>query len=295
MDLLELLPPEHVLVPLRAPDLPTAVETLARRLEETGAARPSEALGERLRTEPLRDARGLTTGAVLSTFRTTAVDSVTLAVGISPDTLDAGDDTPADGGPRVVALILAPPEPGSLYLRTVSTVTRLLESPGTVDALVEQVEPDGVLSLPQLQGARIQPSLTVKDIMVRRIYSVSPDASVRRALDLMLRRNLRAVPVVGDKGEVLGMVTDADIMRTLLPKIPRAGVDQAEARDEPGDQPVRDIMTRSVLCVSDDLGVNEVASMMINKDVRQVPVVSAGSISGLVSRGDIIRKLFGRG
>jgi CBS domain-containing protein len=51
-------------------------------------------------------------------------------------------------------------------------------------------------------------------------------------------------------------------------------------------------MTRSVLCVSEDLGVGEVANMMIHKDVEQVPVVRAGAITGIVSRGDIIRKLF---
>lgn len=295
MDLLDLLRPEHVVVPLHAPDLRAAVETLVARLEETGAARPSEALLERIRTEPLRDVPDLTTRAVVPNFRTGAVDALTLALGISPDPLETGDDSPGDEAPHVVFLILAPPEPGSLYLQTVSTVARLLETRGTVTTLVEQTTPEGVLGLRRLDGVRIQPSLTVRDIMVHRIHSVPPDASVRRTLELMLRRRLHAVPVVGEKGEVLGMVTDADIMRTLLPKIPRAGVDQTEAGDEPGDRPVRDIMTRSVLCVSEDLGVNEVASMMINKDVKQVPVVNAGSITGMVSRGDIIRKLFGRG
>jgi CBS domain-containing protein len=58
------------------------------------------------------------------------------------------------------------------------------------------------------------------------------------------------------------------------------------------EQPVRRIMTRSVLCVSEELGIREVANMMINKDVEEVPVVKAGALTGLVSRRDIVRKLF---
>ncbi|MFW6330238.1 MAG: HPP family protein, partial [Gemmatimonadota bacterium] len=162
------------------------------------------------------------------------------------------------------------------------------------DELMRQPDADSVLRLPQLQNLRIQESLVVRDVMTHRIHSVPPDTTVRRTLDLMLRRKVHAVPVVGEKGEVLGMVTDSDIMRVLLPKIPRAGNEGVADEDEPRDRPVREIMTRSVLCVAEDLGVSEVASMMINKDVEQLPVVNAGSITGMVYRGDIIRKLFGR-
>ena len=83
-----------------------------------------------------------------------------------------------------------------------------------------------------------------------------------------------------------GSGLDHDVPTTLM-----SGGEGGEA---PGNRPVREIMTRSVLCVSEDLGVNEVASMMINKDVEQVPVVQAGAITGMVARVDIIRKLFGR-
>ena len=92
----------------------------------------------------------------------------------------------------------------------------------------------------------------------------------------------------------IGLVTAADLMRALLPHIPRAGAEGGDGGEGPGQRRVRDIMTRSVLCVSEELGVSEVASMMINKDVEQVPVVQAGSITGMVTRADIIRKLFGR-
>ena len=293
MNLLDLLRPEHVIVPLRANGIRHGIEQLMDRLEASGAVAPSEGIRKRVRTEPLRDMVAISEDVVLPHYRAEAVRALTLALGISPEPI-----TPLEAGlearPRVIALILAPQEAASLYLQTTSTLARLLRQPGMVDRLATQPDAAAVLKLPELRSLRIQPSLTVREVMVHRVHTVPPDATVRSVLDLMLRRRLHAVPVVGEKGEVLGMVTDGDLMRALLPHIPRAGAEGGEGGAAPGARPVRDIMTRSVLCVSDELGVSEVASMMINKDVDQVPVVQAGSIIGMVARADIIRKLFGR-
>lgn len=294
MDLLDLLPREHIVAPLQAGSLREAVLTLVRRLQEQGVVN-GDSLSQRIRTEPLREVVAISDDVVLPHYRTEDVDGLTVALGISADRIPAAEPG-VEARPRLVALILAPPEAATLYLQTTSTLARLLRRPGVVDRMVAADGPDAVLALEELRGLRIQPSLTARDVMQHRFLSVGPDATVRSTLDVMLRRRLHAVAVVGEKGEVLGMVTDADIMRALLPQIPRA-VDQDRNGKEPGpsgDRSVRDIMTRSVLCVSEDLGVNEVASMMINKDVEQVPVVHEGTITGMVTRTDIIRKLFGR-
>lgn len=298
MNLLDLLRTEHVLVPLRTGGIRDAVEQLMDRLESTGAIEPSEGLRQRVRTEPLRDMVAVSRDVVLPHYRSSAVPELTLALGIAPERLEPGEPG-VEVKPRIVALILAPQDAASLYLQTTSTLARLLRQPNIVDRLAEQPDAESVLALPELQGLRVQPSLTVRDVMIHRVHTVPPDTTIRKTLDLMLRRRLHAVPVVGEKGEVLGMVTAADLMRVLLPHIPREGDENGTSRedrgngDAPGARPVRDIMTRSVLCVSEDLAVSEAASMMINKDVEQIPVVQAGTITGMVTRADIIRKLFG--
>jgi CBS domain-containing protein len=109
----------------------------------------------------------------------------------------------------------------------------------------------------------------------------------------MIRKRLRAMPVVGEKREVLGIISEWDVMRGLLPLIPRAGEDE-KTRDEASPLKVRDVMTRSVLCVSEDMALEEAAHLMMNKDVEQFPVVREGKLTGFLTRGDIIRKLFGR-
>lgn len=291
MDLLDLLPPEHVIVPLVAPNTRDAVEQLLRRLEASGAIQPSDALRQRIRSQPLRDLVAANDEVVLPHFRSDAVDTLVLALGIAPDPIPA--EPGLEARPRIVALVLAPPDAASLYLQVTSNLARLLRQKTLVDELARQDTAEAVLALPQLQNLSLRPRLRVRDVMVHRIHSVPPDATLGATMQLMTRTRLRAIPVTGPKGEVLGMVTDSDLMRVLLPQIPRA-----EAEDPVNssilNRPVRDVMTRSVLCVSEDLSVGEVANMMIHKDVEQVPVVQAGRITGMVSRGDIVRKLFSR-
>jgi CBS domain-containing protein len=229
---------------------------------------------------------------VLPHYRTHAVDRLLVGLGTHPDGLEAAD-LGLDIKPRVVVLILAPIHAASLYLQTVSLLARWLSDRDVVDRLAMATSATDVRALAEGVDLRIQPRLTVRDIMVHSVESVTPGTPVRHAIDLMIRKRLRALPVVGEKHEVLGVVAEWDVMRGLLPQIPRAGQESGEP-GVPESLRVRDIMTRSVLCITEELGIEEAANMMINKDVEQFPVTNEGRLTGFVTRGDIIRKLFGR-
>jgi CBS domain-containing protein len=290
MHLLELLPAEHIAAPLAATTLTDALHEMVRRLASAGALLDPDTVERGL--DERRDVVAASADVVLPHYRTDAVDRLVVGLGLAPDGLDAADRG-IDGRPRLVALIIAPRHATTLYLQTVSMLARLFRDPAVVDRLVHATSAEEVRQLTDLEGLRLQPRLTVRDIMVHQLHSVAAATPAREAVDLMVRRRLRALPVVGDKQEVLGVVSEWDVMRALLPQIPRAGVDSNEPVI-PDDLRVRDIMTRSVLCISEDLGLEEAANMMINKDVEQFPVTSEGKLCGFVTRGDIIRKLFGR-
>jgi CBS domain-containing protein len=53
-------------------------------------------------------------------------------------------------------------------------------------------------------------------------------------------------------------------------------------------------MDRSVLCISEEQSLAEVATMMVTRDVERLPVVREGQLVGMLTRGDIVRRLFGR-
>lgn len=290
MRLVELLPLGHIVVPLEAKTLTAALEELVAVLNRAGVVRDIAALESNVRERRGRDTLSVG-GVALPHYRTHAVDRLVVALGIASEPLERDERTQHDPGPRVVALILAPPEQATLYLQTISALARLLRQEGVFDRLLAAAKPADVLTIAALQKSRIQPTLTVRDIMTR-TEGVAPDMPVSDAVDLMIRHRVRAAPVLNEKQEVLGIISEWDVMRGLLPQIPH-GKEEETARA--GAQlRVRDIMTRSVLCVSEDMGIEEAASMMVNKDVEQFPVVSEGKLTGFLTRSDIIRKLFGR-
>ena len=86
--------------------------------------------------------------------------------------------------------------------------------------------------------------LLVEDALKPARYRVYPDTPLAEVVDLMVRREVRAVPVVGELYEVLGIITSGDALDRVLKEWP----------DAPDREQLlaRDVMTRAVLCVSED-------------------------------------------
>ena len=289
VQLADYLPPAHIAVPLQADTLSEALHVLVERLRTAGVIDDDDELERALDRSRARDVVAIGGGVVLPHFRTDAVNKLVVALGVSPTPLDASANGLASA-PRVVALILAPPAAATLYLQTVAALARFLSQPDVVRRITDARSADDIVTLPQLQGLRIEPQLTVRDVMTRDFTTISPDAPMRDVVDLMMARNARAVTVVSDKQQVLGILTEWDVMRAMLPHIPKAG----EMEEEEDGQTVRDVMTRTVLCVPEDMGLPEAVNLMINKNAEQCPVVDAGQLVGMLKRSEIIRKLFAR-
>ncbi len=288
----EVLPREHIVVPLHAQTLRDALEQLTGALEAAGVVRDPTALQRALDAHRARDIVQIGAHALLPHYRTEAVDRLLVAFGVSrtPLIIDGGQSKSV----RIVVLILAPSAAATLYLQTIAALARLFRSDALTTRLLEASDADDVLAITELADLKIQPRLTVRDLMMHGADHVGLDQGVREAVDIMVRKRVRALPVVNDEREVVGIVSEWDVMRALLPQIPRAGGEEETASESQQPLRVRDVMTRSVLCISEDMGLVEAANMMMNKDVEQFPVVSEGKFSGLLSRSDIIRKLFGR-
>ena len=127
--------------------------------------------------------------------------------------------------------------------------------------------------------------LLVEDVLEAAKYRVYPDTPLNEVVDLMVRREVRAVPVVGEGYEVLGIITTGDALDQVL-------------RDRPPDEPdgevradvltARDVMTRAVLCVSETQELVDAARMMVNRNVGQLPVVRDGRLLGIVTERDFM-------
>ncbi len=286
--LADYLQPPHIVVPLQARTLRQALHELLERLRASGTLAPGADLEQQAERAGARAVVAVGKGVVLPHFRTDAVQKLVVALGVADAPLDT-TDTGVQGEARIVALILAPPTAATLYLQTVAALARLFSQDDVVRAITTALTPADIAQLPALQTLKIEPQLMVRHVMTRDVTTVRPDATVRAVVDLMMARKARAVVVTGEKNEVLGILTEWDVMRALLPHIPRAG-EEIEGQDSS----VREVMTRSVLCVPEAMGLPEAVNLMINKNAEQCPVVRDAELVGMLARTEIIRKLFAR-
>jgi CBS domain-containing protein/mannitol/fructose-specific phosphotransferase system IIA component (Ntr-type) len=287
MRLQEILREENILIPLPTEDVGGAVRALVDLLDRNGDLADPAAVKELLEKPRSREGVAVGPHLLLAHQRTDAVGRLVVALGVTEAPLPGGKV--GKGGQRVVALVLAPPRESHAYLQLIAALVRELRDEEVVERLLAARSAAEVLAVPELAGMAVQPRLVVRDVMTPHAFQVSVDTSLRELIELMSRHDLKAVPVVGEKGEVLGMVTDRDLLRHLLPSL-RGGAEKRE-----GAQPatVREVMTRSVMCISEEQSLLEIAGIMVNKDVERFPVVREGALSGFLTRGDLLRKLFG--
>jgi CBS domain-containing protein len=137
--------------------------------------------------------------------------------------------------------------------------------------------------------------LRVRDVMTEDVFAVGPDTSVARAAEQMIANGIRALPVTNENGEVLGIITDRRVMDHFLPAITALAEGEVEERVEVMPQlessTVRDVMRRTVMCVREEQTLDEVAALMINKDIERFMVAAEGKLTGFITRGDILRRL----
>ncbi|WP_216214831.1 CBS domain-containing protein [Amycolatopsis aidingensis] len=121
--------------------------------------------------------------------------------------------------------------------------------------------------------------MDAQDIMSRPVTSISPDTSIQDAIALLLQHGFAALPVADDD-KVVGIFTEADAIRGAVV----AGSPRVE-------QAVSTVMTTPVEVVSPDTDVERIARHMLTDRLRCLPVVSEGTLVGVISRRDLLRPL----
>ncbi|KPK08619.1 MAG: hypothetical protein AMS20_01715 [Gemmatimonas sp. SG8_28] len=298
MRLIDLLDRDRIAVPLEVSNLEDAADVLAAMMTQTGVVRDEERLRELVATALPRDI--VTVGqAFLLHFRLDVVRQLAAAIGVAPKPIRRHPESEQHA--RIVLLLVAPSREASAHLRALSALARAMSRREVVDAILAASDPDELLGAAPLEELEVPGHLSVRDVMVHRRLSVRPDTTLGEASQVMVEHHVDALPVVSDESEVLGLVTHHELLKYLLPAYVkrestgefRSGLGRGVSGD-PHALPVRDVMDRSVLCVSEEQSLAEVASMMVTRDVERLPVVREGQLVGFLTRGDIVRRLFGR-
>ena len=127
--------------------------------------------------------------------------------------------------------------------------------------------------------------------MTADVIVVRPDTLARDAAHLLAERGFTALPVVDELGVLVGLVSETELLRHRLPQDPRKLVhgEPPKARTAPADL-VGQVMTTPVT-VTPNTDLAEVADLMLEHDVRSVPVVHEGHLAGIVTRRDMLRSI----
>jgi len=141
-------------------------------------------------------------------------------------------------------------------------------------------------------------------VMTTGVLAISLDASIYDAAELMVSAGVGALPVIDDAGGMVGIVSEADLMRrseigTEPHKgwLMRAFADSAVSAEEYvtlHSRRVRDVMTREVVTVTEETPLAEVAELMTRRKVKRVPVLRGDAVVGIVSRANLVRALLSR-
>jgi CBS domain-containing protein len=112
-----------------------------------------------------------------------------------------------------------------------------------------------------------------------KIWSIAPQETAYKALQLMSEKNLGALLVI-DKGKVVGLFSERDYARKVILKEKSSKTTN-----------VSELMTKEVLYVSPETSVEDCMSLMTEKRVRHLPVMEKKHLVGVVTQGDVVKQL----
>lgn len=143
--------------------------------------------------------------------------------------------------------------------------------------------------------------MQVQDIMTRDVITVNAETIVTDVAKLLLQNRVSAVPVVDTDNQVLGIVSEGDLIRR--PEIegerPRSwwlrlmGDSREQAADyiKTHGWRAEDVMTREVQAVQEDTPIADVAQLLEQRHIKRAPVLRNGKLVGIVSRANLLHAL----
>lgn len=136
------------------------------------------------------------------------------------------------------------------------------------EAVLEEVE----------RQAEPRLAITADDIMSTNVVTMTPDTSIDDAWQSISEHRFRHVPVVSANGQLVGILSDRDLLRSLL---------RADK-----DRPLSEIMSQPVLSAESSTEIRQIARVMFEEHLGSMPVLDADhQLIGIITRSDILRAL----
>jgi CBS domain-containing protein len=128
--------------------------------------------------------------------------------------------------------------------------------------------------------------MLVRDVLKAkgcRIFTIHPEATADEAIARMVENNIGSLPVVDAEGRLVGVVSERDLIRELHDR----GEDFRAC-------PIQAIMTLDPITCNVDDEVEAVMGQMSERRIAKIPVIERGTLTGVVSVGDVVKHLYER-
>jgi len=121
--------------------------------------------------------------------------------------------------------------------------------------------------------------MKVSDVMTTEVETVQMNSTLEEAASIMKVENVGAIPVVDEDDDLVGIITDRDIVVRCV----------AEGKD-PADTSVEEVLSHELETIEPDVDIDEAARLMADKQIRRLPVCEEGELIGMISIGDLAVK-----
>jgi CBS domain-containing protein len=153
---------------------------------------------------------------------------------------------------------------------------------GTLPEVSSCVKRDSGAVDPAQRNRYVPRNMNAKDLMQESPVTIQEDATIAQLCDRMQAAHVNALPVLGETGELAGIVSEEDVLYGAM------GIPQDDAGPTVAGL-VRDIMTAPAVCATPDTDVAELCRMMWGMRIHHIPIVEGERVVGMVSSLELVR------
>jgi CBS domain-containing membrane protein len=129
--------------------------------------------------------------------------------------------------------------------------------------------------------------LIVDELMTRELYTLSASDSVHRAHQVMKEKKIHHIPIVDDNDSFVGLVTERDVMAAAVSSF--AEISPAEREEIEQAIPLAEVMTTEIVVIESGADLRQVAKHFLQTKHGCLPVVSNGSVEGIITEEDFVK------
>jgi CBS domain-containing protein len=298
MNLSKIFDPDFIKIGLKASTKDEAVRQLAEVFCNKYTEKNKEEIIKAVYEREKLGNTSMGRGVAFPHARTDIVTGLYVVLGIYHEGIQA--ETPDNKPLHLVILLFTPRNISKAYLQSLSGLANFARRPDTLPRLLAAKTVEEVIDIIHQTGINVERDLIVGDVMTSDPIAITPDKTIKEAVNLIFKYKISGLPVVDSSGKLLGEVSESDLLRFALPQYEEF---LAQKTNQPNVDSLDEILKKSrtitvgevsianPLTVSVDLPLTEAASLLLKNKIERLMVISEGKLIGVITKTDIVSKI----